>query len=92
MSIVVYFSSVSGSRDVKDQQAKIFQYLESKKIKYEGIDISVSSSIKEDMRRKTGNPTAMPPQIFNKGVYCGDYSKFSEAVEDEKVEEFLRLK
>ncbi|XP_018584276.1 SH3 domain-binding glutamic acid-rich-like protein 3 [Scleropages formosus] len=92
MSIIIYYSSVSGSRDLKQQQSAIFQYLDSKKIKYEAVDISASNSAKEDMRRKTGNPSALPPQVFNKGVYCGDYSKFSEAVEDEKVEEFLKLK
>nr|XP_029509107.1 SH3 domain-binding glutamic acid-rich-like protein 3 [Oncorhynchus nerka] len=71
MSIVVYFSSVSGSRELKQQQSQIFSFLDSKKIKYQAVDITQGSEIKEEMRKKTGNPAALPPQVFNKDVYCG---------------------
>ncbi|KAM9421497.1 SH3 domain-binding glutamic acid-rich-like protein 3 [Salvelinus alpinus] len=91
MSIVVYFSSVSGSRELKQQQSQIFSFLDSKKIKYQAVDITQGSEVKEEMRKKTGNPTSLPPQVFNKDVYCGDFSVFYEAVEAGKAEAFFKL-
>lgn len=91
MTILVYYTSVSGSRELKMQQSKIFSYLDSKKIPYKTLDISQNTETKDEMRKKTGNPTALPPQIFNGDTYCGDFNKFDMAVEDEKVEAFLKL-
>ena len=45
--------------------------LESKEINFEVIDIASSSDDKEKMRELAGDPTALPPQIVNNGVYCG---------------------
>ncbi|XP_056305379.1 SH3 domain-binding glutamic acid-rich-like protein 3 [Danio aesculapii] len=91
MSITVYYSSVSGSREVKQHQGEIFGFLDSKKIKYFAVDISTSNDVKEQMRKKVGNPSAMPPQVFNGDKYCGDYQKFFDAVEDGKPEAFFKL-
>ncbi|XP_051961771.1 SH3 domain-binding glutamic acid-rich-like protein 3 [Xyrauchen texanus] len=91
MSITVYYSSVSGSREVKRHQAEIFQFLDAKKIKYCVVDITESTNKKDEMRKKVGNPSAMPPQVFNGDKYCGDYQKFFDAVEDEKPEAFFKL-
>uniref|UniRef100_A0A6Q2Y8K2 Uncharacterized protein n=1 Tax=Esox lucius TaxID=8010 RepID=A0A6Q2Y8K2_ESOLU len=91
MSIVVYFSSISGSRELKQQQSQIFSFLDSKKIKYQAVDITQGPSGKEEMRKKAGNPTALPPQIFNGDKYCGDFSAFYEAVEAGKGEAFFKL-
>ncbi|XP_016359313.1 SH3 domain-binding glutamic acid-rich-like protein 3 [Sinocyclocheilus anshuiensis] len=91
MSITVYYSSVSGSREVKQHQSEIFQFLDSKKIKYFAVDIAESTDLKEEMRKKVGNPSAMPPQVFNGDKYCGDYQKFFDAVEDGKPEAFFKL-
>ncbi|XP_006625956.1 SH3 domain-binding glutamic acid-rich-like protein 3 [Lepisosteus oculatus] len=92
MALTIYYSSVSGSREVKQQQTEIFQYLDSMKMKYKALDIAVSNDIKQEMRQKTGNPTAMPPQIFNGEVYCGDYAIFFQALEDRKADEFFKLR
>ncbi|XP_026055752.1 SH3 domain-binding glutamic acid-rich-like protein 3 [Carassius auratus] len=91
MSITVYYSSVSGSREVKQAQSEILQFLDAKKIKYFAVDIAESSDFKEEMRKKVGNPSAMPPQVFNGDKYCGDYQKFSDAMEDGKPEAFFKL-
>ncbi|TRY87026.1 hypothetical protein DNTS_009126 [Danionella cerebrum] len=91
MSITVYFSSVSGSREVKQWQSEIFGFLEAKKIKYRTVDISTSNDVKEEMRKKVGNPSAMPPQVFSGDKYCGDYQKFFDALEDGKAEAFFKL-
>ncbi|MCI4387211.1 hypothetical protein PGIGA_G00071560 [Pangasianodon gigas] len=91
MSITIYFSSVSGSREIKKQQAEIFQFLDSKQIKYFVKDITVSPDVKKEMREKVGNPEALPPQVFNGNKYCGDYQAFFNAVEDGKPETFFKL-
>nr|AAI22220.1 Zgc:153284 [Danio rerio] len=91
MSITVYYSSVCGSREVKQHQGEILGFLDSKKIKYFTVDISTSNDAKEQMRKKVGNPSAMPPQVFNGDKYCGDYQKFFDAVEEGKPEAFFKL-
>ncbi|MBN3321390.1 SH3L3 protein, partial [Atractosteus spatula] len=45
--------------------------LESKSVQFELIDISVGNEVREEMRSKAGNATAVPPQIFNGDQYCG---------------------
>ncbi|XP_018936603.1 SH3 domain-binding glutamic acid-rich-like protein 3 [Cyprinus carpio] len=91
MSITVYYSSVSGSRELKQRQSEILQFLDAKKIKYSALDIAGSGDLKEEMRKKVGNPSAMPPQVFNGDKYCGDYQKFSDAMEDGNPEAFFKL-
>ncbi|XP_018962719.1 SH3 domain-binding glutamic acid-rich-like protein 3 [Cyprinus carpio] len=91
MGIKLYYTTVTASREVKSQQAEVIRILESKSIKYELIDISVGSAVRDEMRSKSGNPTAIPPQIFNEDQYCGNYEMFSEAVEADTVEQFLKI-
>ena len=45
--------------------------LESKGINIDVIDIAAAAEDKEKMRELVGDPTALPPQIANNGVYCG---------------------
>lgn len=56
---------------VKSQQAQIMRVLDSKSIQYELVDISVDSEVRDEMRRKAGDLTAAPPQLFNEDQYCG---------------------
>ncbi len=56
---------------VKQHQSEILHFLDAKKIKYFTVDIAVSVDVKEEMRKKVGNPSAMPPQVFNGDKYCG---------------------
>lgn len=91
MKIKVYYTTVTASREVKSQQAEIFRILDSKNIQYELIDISVGGEIRNEMRTKSENPTAVPPQIFNEDEYCGGYEMFSAAVEEDTVEQFLKI-
>lgn len=56
---------------MKSQQAEVMRILESKNIQFELIDISVGGDIRNEMRTKSGNPNAAPPQIFNEDQYCG---------------------
>ncbi|KAG7323714.1 hypothetical protein KOW79_013416 [Hemibagrus wyckioides] len=91
MTITIYISSVSGSREIKTQQEKILQFLDSRNIKYFAKDITLSPDFKAEMRQKAGNPSALPPQVFNGSQYCGDYQAFFDALEDGKAEKFFKL-
>ncbi|XP_056267884.1 SH3 domain-binding glutamic acid-rich-like protein 3 [Pseudoliparis swirei] len=91
MGIKLYYTTVTASRTVKSQQADVMRILESKSIRYELIDISVGRELCDEMRSKAGNPAAVPPQLFNEDQYCGDYGMLSEAVEDDTVDQLLKL-
>ncbi|XP_072531549.1 SH3 domain-binding glutamic acid-rich-like protein 3 [Salminus brasiliensis] len=91
MGIKLYYTTVTASREVKSQQAEVMRILESKNIQFELIDISVGGALRDEMRTKSSNPTAVPPQIFNDDQYCGNYEMFSEAVEEDTVEQFLKI-
>ena len=56
---------------IKKAQQKITMILESKGINFEVVDIAASAEDKEKMRGLVGDPTALPPQIVNNGIYCG---------------------
>uniref|UniRef100_A0A669CAZ1 Uncharacterized protein n=1 Tax=Oreochromis niloticus TaxID=8128 RepID=A0A669CAZ1_ORENI len=71
MPVKVFFTSVSGSTQIKKNQDRIFSILSAKKIPFQPVDISQSSDDKDLMRQGAGDPTALPPQIFNGDVYCG---------------------
>uniref|UniRef100_A0A668TAZ2 SH3 domain binding glutamate-rich protein like 3 n=1 Tax=Oreochromis aureus TaxID=47969 RepID=A0A668TAZ2_OREAU len=71
MPVKVFFTSVSGSTQTKKNQDRIFSILSAKKIPFQTVDISQSSDDKDLMRQGAGDPTALPPQIFNGDVYCG---------------------
>ncbi|XP_028253236.1 SH3 domain-binding glutamic acid-rich-like protein 3 [Parambassis ranga] len=91
MPVIVYFTSVSGSLELKKRQEKIFSILTSKKIPFKAVDISQDPKDKDLMRGKAGSPTALPPQICNGDVYCGDYTQFENAIEEEQLNKFLKL-
>lgn len=56
---------------IKKNQERVFSILNAKKIPFQPVDISQSSHDKDLMRQGAGDPTALPPQIFNGDVYCG---------------------
>ena len=65
--------------------------MDGKKINYDIIDVAVDVDAKNKMREGSGNQQALPPQIFNDDIFCGDYDAFEEAVENESLNEFLKL-
>nr|XP_033813374.1 SH3 domain-binding glutamic acid-rich-like protein 3 [Geotrypetes seraphini] len=92
MSIKLYCTSVTCSREIKAHQSDVTRILDGKCIKYEMVDISQDNSLREEMRTKSGDPKATPPQIFNGDEYCGDYEQFRDAVEGDALNEFLKLR
>ncbi|XP_072022290.1 SH3 domain-binding glutamic acid-rich-like protein 3 [Amphiura filiformis] len=92
MGVILYYTSVSSNLEVKKHQQMIECVLDGKKIPYQKIDISASEEDKAKMREVAGNDKALPPQLTNDDTYCGDFAAFEEAVENETLEEFLKLK
>jgi SH3 domain-binding glutamic acid-rich protein len=90
MSLMVYISSVSSSTELKKQQQKIMMVLDGRKIPYTVADIASSEDAKMEMKKVAGSD-ALPPQIVNDGMYCGDYFGFDEALESEELNQFLKL-
>ncbi|XP_072298096.1 SH3 domain-binding glutamic acid-rich-like protein 3 [Eucyclogobius newberryi] len=91
MALNVFYSSVSGNVEMKKRQEWIFSVLTSKKIAFKPVDISQNSDDKILMRKIAGDSTALPPQICRGDSYCGDYTGFQNAIEDENLEAFLKL-
>ncbi|XP_032832589.1 uncharacterized protein LOC116955557 [Petromyzon marinus] len=91
MAVDVYYTSVTPSRQIRQRQREVTRILESRRVPYQLIDVSVDERVLEEMRRRAGDPSALPPQIFNEGDYLGDYVRLYEAVEDEAFELFLKF-
>ncbi|XP_042125139.1 SH3 domain-binding glutamic acid-rich-like protein 3 [Peromyscus maniculatus bairdii] len=90
-NIKIYYTSVSCSREVKQRQNEVMRILDTYKVKYELIDIAVSSQVLEEMRTKVASPKAAPPQIFNGQEYCGDFMTFHDAKENKEILKFLKM-
>ncbi|GAA6234232.1 SH3 domain-binding glutamic acid-rich-like protein 3 [Lates japonicus] len=91
MPVTVFYSSVCGSLEMRKRQDRIIFVLSSKNIPYKLVDISQNSDDKDLMRQRAGDPTALPPQICNGDVYCGDFIAFENAIEMEELDAFLKL-
>ncbi len=91
MVIKLYFSTITSTLEMEKNQRKIDFTLTSKGYDLEKIDISINQDAKHKMRELLNDPKALPPQIFNDDVYCGDFDAFDAAVEAEKLDEFLKL-
>lgn len=94
--VKLYYTSVAGTLSLKKSQIHIEDVLTAKHISFEKIDVSApeSEDKKTFMKENASGPggkTPLPPQIFLEDEYCGDYEAFSEALEDDCLEVFLKL-
>jgi hypothetical protein len=92
--INVFISSLSANKEIRRKQAQLIQVLEVKKITFVKRDIASCDEDKADFKRlmkRLGDPSALPPQIFNGEQYCGNYELFYQAVEDNDLAGFLHL-
>merc|ERR1712047_128286 len=95
MVVKVFFSSNPGSADVKKKQDYVLWTLEGKKIDHEPVDISDPNRI-EDRKvfrrlKETLGQIPKPPQVFKDEDLIGDYDKFFEAIESERLYEYLQI-
>ncbi|KAI9346796.1 hypothetical protein DFJ73DRAFT_761231 [Zopfochytrium polystomum] len=96
--VVVYSSEVSGSIKVRRETTRIGAILDSRKIPYSLVDVSIdelsfksytiAGEAKAYMRSKSGNNVL--PQIFVDGEFkVGGFEALDEANEDGMVAEWL---
>ena len=59
--------------EVRQQQQRVLQVLEVKRIPFETKDIAVDADAKREFRRlmRMHDPRAITPQIFNDHTHCG---------------------
>ncbi|XP_066601660.1 SH3 domain-binding glutamic acid-rich protein homolog isoform X1 [Prorops nasuta] len=96
MVIKIYISGISGNKEVKKRQQRVFMILDSKNVEYESIDITEpgKEDVKEFMQSNSkarDSKYPLPPQIFNEDDYCGDYEDFDLANEINELEAFLKV-
>ncbi|XP_072376115.1 SH3 domain-binding glutamic acid-rich protein homolog [Diabrotica undecimpunctata] len=103
MVVQVYITGVSCNTEVKSRQQRVLSILDSKSIKYEIVDITGEDGEKPKAYMQL-NATSLggtlndpvpkhplPPQLFNDGIYCGDYDMFDEANELGELKSFLKI-
>ncbi|XP_069827620.1 SH3 domain-binding glutamic acid-rich-like protein 3 [Dendropsophus ebraccatus] len=91
MSLTLYMTSVTSSRETKSQQSEVTRILDSHGAKYDTVDISQDKCFLGEMREKAGNPSALPPQLFHGDKHIGGYEQLMEAVEDGNLDKFLEV-
>ncbi|PIO15913.1 hypothetical protein AB205_0072330 [Aquarana catesbeiana] len=89
MSLKMYMTTVTSSRETKAQQQDIVRVLDTSGQPYETVDIAADNSLRAEMREKCGNPNALPPQLFLGDKYLGGYDEIMAAVEDGELKKFL---
>ncbi|XP_068698276.1 SH3 domain-binding glutamic acid-rich-like protein 3 [Montipora foliosa] len=90
--VTLYFSDISGNKQIKKRQMHIRSMLEAQKIPFEVVDVAQDQEALEKMRRLVDDEEALPPQIMNGDVYCGTFEEFEASIEEGTLQEFLRLK
>lgn len=97
MVVKVYISGISGNKEVKKRQQRVTMILDSKNITYDLVDITEPGKEEEktymqaNSKSKDETKNALPPQIFNDDVYCGDYDDFDMANELDELDKFFDI-
>jgi len=88
--VTLYLSNVTYNKEVKKQQTRIEDVLQTLKIDYEKVDVAEEGNLQK-MRDTLGNQSLLAPQLANGDKLCGGYDDFELAVEDKLVKQFLKL-
>ena len=94
MTIIVYTTSISCNKTLVSNQLKILEFLRLKQIDHEEIDLSINTEARSFMIEKMPQDkqeNALPPQVFNDSIYCGDYDNFFNAQEMRCPYTFFKL-
>lgn len=95
MVLRIFFTSTTGRRDIRKGQIHLFSVLSSWKYPYQAIDLGAPENERErqllsTIAKKSDDGQVILPQIFHQDEYCGDYRDFLEAIEGEKMSNFLK--
>jgi glutaredoxin len=97
MVIKLYISRTCGNVMMHGKQYHIRAVLEAKGVEFEEVDVGDPHYLDEKLfmqqtlRISDEDLKALPPQLFNGNKYRGDYNGFFEALEDEKLYQYLDL-
>uniref|UniRef100_A0A8C6N0L1 SH3 domain-binding glutamic acid-rich-like protein 3 n=1 Tax=Mus spicilegus TaxID=10103 RepID=A0A8C6N0L1_MUSSI len=91
-NIIIYYASMTVSREMSRKQSEATRVVDTYKIKYELMNIAVSTKVLEEMCIKVASPKANPPQIVNGQEYCGNFIYFHDAKENKEILKFLKIK
>ncbi|XP_073522663.1 SH3 domain-binding glutamic acid-rich-like protein 3 [Phyllobates terribilis] len=91
MSLKLYMTTVTSSRETKSQQNDMMRILDIHGVQYEPVDISLDKCILGEMREKAGNPSAVPPLLFSGDTYIGGFKEMMDAVEDGNLHQVLQV-
>uniref|UniRef100_A0A7I4XX96 SH3-binding domain containing protein n=1 Tax=Haemonchus contortus TaxID=6289 RepID=A0A7I4XX96_HAECO len=93
----VFIASITANPEVRKRVQRVLMILDGLGIPFDTVDITKPGNevqrmfmrehaMREDVK---GNP--LPPQFFYNEEYLGNFVDFEEAVEDDRIHEFLRL-
>ncbi|ELU16317.1 hypothetical protein CAPTEDRAFT_192426 [Capitella teleta] len=85
------FLPIKVKQQVKDEQKRAMFILESKKIPFETVDVAKSKAKVRIMKATVGDANANPPRFFKGEVYLGGFKEFIEAVDEGRMQQWLRL-
>ncbi|CEI95694.1 hypothetical protein RMCBS344292_09873 [Rhizopus microsporus] len=93
--VQIYYSSVSANPVIKRNQEQIQQLLTSNNIKFSLVDVASSETARQYAKRANNNGSSEGrikefPQVFVGGEYRGQFKDLVEAIDDEKLDEFLK--
>ncbi|KAI8148980.1 SH3-binding, glutamic acid-rich protein-domain-containing protein [Fennellomyces sp. T-0311] len=88
--VQVYVSSVSANPTIKRNQEALQNLLTAKQIKFQVVDVAQSEPALQHMRKQNVGNTRNLPQVFVGGEYRGPYDDAVNAMETDKLSEFLR--
>ncbi|GMR53658.1 hypothetical protein PMAYCL1PPCAC_23853, partial [Pristionchus mayeri] len=96
-NIKVYITTITANTEIRKQVQRTVMILEGLRIPFKAIDITKPGMEEERafMKEKAINARTkgpiLPPQFFIDDNYVGNYLDFEESVEEDKLEQFLKL-
>ncbi|KAF8365952.1 hypothetical protein PRIPAC_83781 [Pristionchus pacificus] len=96
-NIKVYITTITANTEIRKQVQRALMILEGLRIPFKAIDITKPGMeeerafMKEKAHNRRCSKTVLPPQFFVDDDYVGDYFDFEESVEEDKLEQFLKL-
>jgi len=92
--ITLYVSSVSGNVTVEKNTDRVKFLLDTLKVKYDTIDVSLTENEKQKQflhANSKGKVKTQLPQVFVDGAWCGGAEELEEANEVGEIKQLLKL-
>ncbi|ETN76738.1 SH3-binding, glutamic acid-rich protein [Necator americanus] len=93
----VFIASITANPEIRKRVQRTLMILDGLSIPFDAIDITKPGNeeqrmfMREHAVKDDVKCTPLPPQFFYNEEYLGNFVDFEEAVEDDRIAEFLRL-